>query len=104
MTYSQIEEGTTITEYEQYKGYTKTLYLNSPLLEGDSIEVSGNDIVHVHRYKEVVLDGSEAWGGRNGSYYIERHDMKRLQDYTNKTVIKIRFCDRKTFDIWVFAW
>lgn len=57
----QVEEGTVATPYEPYKEYTKTLYLNSPLLEGDSIEVSGNDIVHVHRYKKVVFDGSEDW-------------------------------------------
>lgn len=55
----QIEEGTTATTYEPYKEFTKTLYLNSPLLEGDTIEQSGNDIVHVHRYASVVLDGSE---------------------------------------------
>lgn len=46
----QIEEGDTVTTYEPYKEYTKTLYLNTPLLEGDTIEQSGNDIVHVHRY------------------------------------------------------
>lgn len=55
----QLEEGTTATDYEQYKESIKTLYLNSPLLEGDTIEQSGNNIIHVHRYKEVVLDGSE---------------------------------------------
>lgn len=54
----QIEEGTTATTYEPYKESIKTLYLNSPLLEGDTIEQSGNNIIHVHRYKEVVLDGS----------------------------------------------
>ena len=55
----QLEEGTTATTYEPYKEYIKTLYLNSPLLEGDTIEQSGNNIIHNHRYKEVVLDGSE---------------------------------------------
>lgn len=54
----QLEEGTTATTYEPYKESIKTLYLNSPLLEGDTIEQSGNNIIHVHRYKEVVLDGS----------------------------------------------
>ena len=60
----QIEEGTTATDYEPYKEYTKTLYLNSPLLEGDTIEQSGNNIIHNHRYAKVVLDGSddEKWG------------------------------------------
>ena len=58
-----IEEGTTATTYEPYKEYTKTLYLNSPLLEGDTIEQSGNNIIHNHRYGKVVLDGSddESW-------------------------------------------
>ena len=55
----QLEEGEVATSYEPYKEYTKTLYLNSPLLEGDSIEVRGNDIYHIHRYGKVVLDGSE---------------------------------------------
>ena len=55
----QLEEGTKATTYEPYKEYTKTLYLNSPLLEGDTIEQSGNDIVHMHRYNKVVLDGSD---------------------------------------------
>lgn len=30
-------------------GFTKTFYLNSPLLEGDTIEQQGNNVVHVHR-------------------------------------------------------
>lgn len=54
----QLEEGTTATDYEPYKESIKTLYLNSPLLEGDTIEQSGNDIIHVHRYGKVVLDGT----------------------------------------------
>ena len=55
----QIEEGDTATTYEPYKEYTKTYYLNSPLLEGDTIQDNGNDVVHVHKYGKVVLDGSE---------------------------------------------
>lgn len=55
----QLEEGTTATTYEPYKESIKTLYLNSPLLEGDTIEQSGNNIIHNHRYTSVVLDGSE---------------------------------------------
>lgn len=59
----QLEEGTTATTYEPYKESIKTLYLNSPLLEGDTIEQSGNNIIHNHRYGKVVLDGSddEVW-------------------------------------------
>ena len=55
----QLEEGNTATTYEPYKEYTKTVYLNAPLLEGDTIEQSGNDIVHMHRYKTVTFDGSD---------------------------------------------
>lgn len=59
----QIEEGTTATTYEPYKEYIKTLYLNSPLLEGDTIEDINGKATHVHRYGKVVLDGSndEKW-------------------------------------------
>ena len=57
----QIEEGTEATEYEPYKSYTKTFYLNSPLLEGDTIEDVNGVATHVKRYDKVVLDGSESW-------------------------------------------
>ena len=59
----QLEEGTEATTYEPYKEYTKTLYLNSPLLEGDTIEDINGKATHVHRYGKVVLDGSndEKW-------------------------------------------
>ena len=59
----QIEEGTEATTYEPYKEYTKTFYLNSPLLEGDTIEDVNGKAAHVHRYGKVVLDGSndEGW-------------------------------------------
>ena len=59
----QIEEGDTATTYEPYKEYNKTFYLNSPLLEGDTIEDINGKATHVHRYGKVVLDGSndEKW-------------------------------------------
>ncbi len=41
-------------------GSTKTLYLNSPLLEGDTIEEKDNGIYHVHRSKEIMFDGNES--------------------------------------------
>ena len=55
----QIEEGTQATEYEPYKEYTKTIYLNSPLLKGDKIEVHNGKLCHYHKMGKVVLDGSE---------------------------------------------
>ena len=57
----QLEEGTTPTEYEPYKEYTKTFYLNSPLLEGDTIEDVNGVATHVKRYCKVIFDGSEDW-------------------------------------------
>ena len=57
----QLEEGTQATPYEPYKSYTKTFYLNSPLLEGDTIEDINGVATHVKRYSKVVLDGSEDW-------------------------------------------
>ena len=56
----QIEEGSKATTYEPYKGHTKTLYLNSPLLEGDTIEEKGDGIYHVHRSELVAYtEGDE---------------------------------------------
>ena len=46
-----------------FDGDIKTLYLNSPLLEGDTIEEKDGGIYHVHRSEQVVFDGSsdEGW-------------------------------------------
>lgn len=56
----QLEEGSVINDYYQaYKGSIRTFYLNSPLLEGDSIELIDGKVNHVHRSKEMVLDGSD---------------------------------------------
>ena len=57
----QLEEGSVATPYEPYKSYTKTFYLNSPLLEGDTIEDIDGKATHVKRYEKIVLDGSESW-------------------------------------------
>lgn len=58
-----LVEGTTATTYEPYKEYTKTFYLNSPLLEGDTIEDVNGKATHVHRYNTITFDGSddESW-------------------------------------------
>lgn len=81
----QIEEGTTATTYEPYKEYTKTLYLNSPLLEGDTIEQSGNDIVHMHRYKTVTFDGSddEKWSATGFGGHATRNTFEITLANTN---------------------
>lgn len=100
--YPQLEEGTTATTYEPYKESIKTLYLNSPLLEGDTIEQSGNNIIHNHRYTSVVFDGSDDenwvyWGNNtdNGkldssliSFYLSFTNYK---DFTTSTVFNNEF-------------
>ena len=55
----QLEESTVATSYEPYQEYTKTIYLNSPLLKGDTIEVHNGKLCHYHKMGKVVLDGSE---------------------------------------------
>ena len=103
----QLEEGTTATTYEPYKEYTKTFYLNSPLLEEDTIEQSGNDIVHVHKYKTVTFDGSDDekwvyWGNNtdNGeldssliSFYLPFTNYK---DFRTSTVFNNKFLMENT--------
>ena len=58
----QIEEGTTATEYEPYKEYTKTFYLNSPLLEGDTLEDVNGVATHVKRWGQLNLLDLDTWG------------------------------------------
>ena len=53
-----------------YKEDKVEIKLNSPLLEGDTIEVVDGKLCHVHRYGKVVLNGSEDW--KLGS--VETHD------------------------------
>lgn len=43
--------------------------LNSPLLEGDSIEVIDGNLCHVHRWNNIILDGSQNMDG-----FSEKHD------------------------------
>ena len=58
----QLEEGTVATPYEPYQEYTKTIYLNSPLLKGDTIEVHNGKLCHYHKMGMAVFDGSEDEG------------------------------------------
>lgn len=103
----QLEEGTEATTYEPYKEYTKTFYLNSPLLEGDTIEQSGNNIVHMHRYNTITFDGSDDekwvyWGNNtdNGeldssliSFYLPFTNYK---DFRTSTVFNNKFLMENT--------
>jgi hypothetical protein len=57
----QLEEGTVTTEYEPYCGTTKTVYLNSPLYEGDELLTKDGKLYHYHKMGSVVLNGSEEW-------------------------------------------
>lgn len=110
----QIEEGDTATTYEPYKEYTKTLYLNSPLLEGDTIEQSGNDIVHVHKYNKVVFDGSddELWYLHNNAgincneFRCTRINNKNLPLMVNSNANSLcdKYITQSSGDIERFAW
>ena len=92
----QLEEGTTATDYEPYKEYIKTLYLNSPLLEGDTIEQSGNNIIHNHRYTSVVLDGSddEGWSIIQGEYAPSNTDYTIFYMENNCKLSGTIYCDK----------
>ena len=57
----QIEEGSIATEYEPYKESINTFYLNSPLLEGDTIEYIDGKTTHIKRSSQLFFDGSEDW-------------------------------------------
>jgi hypothetical protein len=57
----QLEEGSVATEYEPYHGSSKTVYLNSPLLDGDELLTKDGKLYHYHKMGMVVLNGSEKW-------------------------------------------
>ena len=60
--YAQIEKNYKSSEYEPYKESTNTFYLNSPLLEGDTIEIINGQAYHVHISKKMKIDNSKDIG------------------------------------------
>ena len=61
----RLEEVSAVSiPYEPYKETNATIYLNSPLLQGDRIEVIDGKLCHYHKMGKVVLDGSENWSDR----------------------------------------
>ena len=89
----QIEEGSSKTTYEAYKEYTKTFYLNSPLLEGDTIEDVNGKATHVKRYAKTILDGSENWIGQTSIEGFYRCATTKLIPTTSKEDMN-GICDR----------
>lgn len=73
----QIEEGSIATEYQPYKEYISTFYLNSPLLEKDTIEIINGQAVHVKRCEKAIFNGSESWVA-----YNKNNDLN-IYDYYN---------------------
>ena len=71
-----------------YKPYTKiidrqsskVLYLNSPLLIGDTIEHRDGKVYHIHRCKEIVFNGSEDWRNFDTVYDNVKAYIINLQD------------------------
>ena len=55
----QLEEGSISTEFEPYKESINTFYLNSPLLEWDTIENVNGRATHIKRSNQIIFDGSE---------------------------------------------
>ena len=82
----QLEEGTTATEYEPYKESVKTLYLNSPLLEGDTIEYIDEKITHIKRYSKIVFNGDENWHiGAESAGWNQSGDSTAFHIYDNES-------------------
>ncbi len=68
-------------------GSTKTLYLNSPLLEGDTIEEKDGSVYHVHKYTKVVLDGvtNSGMSMHNDKQFNDDHTMLKIS-YTREDI------------------
>ena len=77
-----------------YKEDKVEIKLNSPLLEGDSIEVHNGKLCHYHKMGMVVLDGSEVWGKSSTPgtttcrFYTYINNIKLLNSNWESGVIK----------------
>ena len=62
--------------------------MNSPLLEGDTIEVHNGKLCHVHKMGMVVLDGSENWSIDTNSIipYFTLHKNNYLAELQGKNL------------------
>ena len=77
-------EGITVPSHvklREYKEENVEIVLNSPLLEGDTIEMVDGNLCHVHKMGKIVLNGSEDWKMRSNSEgycrtYLTRDDLK----------------------------
>jgi hypothetical protein len=81
----QLEEGDIATSYEPYKETNATIYLNSPLLQGDKIEVVDGKLCHYHKMGKVVLDGDEYW--------VEYSNKDTSMNFRIATITNIAFCN-----------
>ena len=54
----QLEEGTVVTDYEDYFERTTNVYLNSPLLEGDEIVMKDGELCHYHKMSKETITGN----------------------------------------------
>lgn len=92
--YIQLEEGTTVTDYEPYNVSSKALYLSKPLLKGDELVIKNDGLYHYHKRNKIVLTGNEIWanGGTNGNKTMTfryRTSIANNYDYpnSNNTII-----------------
>ena len=102
----QLEEGSIMTEYEPYQESVKTFYLNSPLLEGDTIEDVYGKATYLKRYTKVVLDGSEPWITQgDGIFRLHLNSHSEYADilFPNADSINVysdKFPSISRYDIW----
>ena len=94
----QLEEGTQATEYEPYKESIHTLYLNSPLLKGDTIEVHNGKLCHYHKMGMVVLDGNKdlAYHSANGNYFY-RHNINNIEGSLTTPMLSDKLIDTQDY-------
>ena len=68
----QLEKGTQITEYEEYKSNSLTIDLQGnelcslPNGTKDEVNITNGEVLLIKRIGKVVLDGSEEWGVTTG--------------------------------------
>lgn len=81
----QLEEGTQATPYEPYKEYTRTVYLNSPLLKDDTIEEVNGKVNHVRKGEMKILNGTEKWNMTSPSSSYPNICVFMMNDTVSRT-------------------
>ncbi|WP_297136114.1 CD1375 family protein [Terrisporobacter sp.] len=90
----QVEEGTQATQYEDYKEYKTSIFLDNPPLKGNEICVQNGQLGVLHKRQSIIYNGDEDWklynevGNQTSVFYL---------NFPSNGVAKPVLCDLFSF-------